>query len=162
VRSGQDAASFNELRQFFQFYVLECDRVALGFEANVAFIDSDFRAVHDFPVDRQRAGIVDAPDIVDVPLACRLHAIYLHIFLQVEALRLAFDWCEAKDVAAAERCLRLVPDKTVLIVAEEYSAVVLRFRSCDRHKAPLHVEGEIAELMVEAQPLVPPLPSQTI
>ena len=145
---------FNELWECFQFHVLECYRVAFGFEANVASIDTNFRGVDDFPVDRERADIADAPNIVDIPLACGLHAIYLHLFLQVKTLRLSFDWREAEDVAAAERCLRLVPDGTIKIVAEENAAVVLRFPRCYRRKAPLHVEGEIAELMVEAQPLV--------
>ena len=141
-------------RQFFQFHVPELYLVALGFEANVASIETDFRGVDDFPVDRERAGIADASDLVSIPLACRLHAICLHLFLQVETLRLAVDWCDAEDVAAAERCLRLVPDGTVKIVAKENAAVVLGVRRRDRRKAPLHVEGEIAELMVEAQPLV--------
>ena len=104
------AEPFKELRQFFHLYVLECYRVALGFEANVASVDTDFRGVDDFPVDRERAGIADAPDIVDIPMACRFHAICFHLFLQVETLRLAVDWRETEDVAADELCLRLVPD----------------------------------------------------
>src|ERR1019366_8305459 len=38
--------------------------------------------------------------------------------------------------------------------AEESAAVVVPIRRCGRREAPLHVKGEIAELMVEAQPLV--------
>lgn len=133
--------------------VAEGDRVAFGFEAHIALIDRYLNGAHHLAVDGEGASAAHAVDVIGVPLAGGLDAVFVHLFLKIDAGQLAVDRRLGEDVPAGERGLRLVPDGSVLAVAEEDATVVFRCAG-NGSEAPLDFEVEVGELMVEAQPLV--------
>jgi len=142
----------------FELEILERDLIALRLEADVSFLNAQLDRVNNHSIHCQRTGVANAANVVNIPLARWLHAILFHLFLQGEALRLAVNWCYAKNVAPARTRLRLVPDRPIFIVAEENAAVVFRSAASDRSEAPLYMESEIANLTIKAKPIVPSIP----
>lgn len=142
------------LWQFPNFEIFERDRVALGFQADVALVEAHLGCIHDLAIHSESAGAADAANVVDVPFSGRLDPILLHVLFQVEVRELPIDRSLAEDVSAIELSLSLVPNGTVEIVTEEDPAVVFGVGGGDRRKAPLNVKGEVREFVVEAQPFV--------
>ena len=98
-----------------------------------------------------------AANIDDVPLARGFLEMSFHFFGQIDSLDLSVDGRIGENIAAtAAVCLRLMPDRSISIIAEEHAAIVFGIRLIDGSEAPLDVIQEIRELAaVVSEPFMP-------
>src|SRR5262249_45935133 len=135
--------------------VLEGDLVAFGFQSDIPLPEPDAGQVVDhLAVHRERDAVALRRDLVVVPLAGRLDAVLLHLLHQVEAAECAVGDGGAEEISAGRARLRLVPDLALFREAHSDAAVVPPFARGARREAPIHVEDEVGQFLVVAEPLV--------